>query len=163
MSRLTFCKNGWLVELRIYVASAVLQPYRDLEAGDNQSLKFKWRSRRGIELRPLAPQAKSLNTRPPPLPFAKVKHFVFTIHRPILSSCYNKAEKSAKWEENLWYAHIDILFCFNWRFHRLHMYVYCFLFPWVNNNILNWKKNVKTDWFCPVRFFFYELPKIFFF
>ena len=30
---------GWLVALRIYVALAVFQPYRDLEAGDNQSLK----------------------------------------------------------------------------------------------------------------------------
>ena len=56
----------WLVVLRIYVALAVFQPYRDLEAGDNQSLKFKWRcgeSNPG----PLAPQAKSLTTRPPPL------------------------------------------------------------------------------------------------
>ena len=35
---------GWLVVLRIYVALAVFQPYRDLEAGYNQSLKFKWRS-----------------------------------------------------------------------------------------------------------------------
>ena len=33
-----FC---WLVALRIYVLLAVFQPYRDLEAGDNQSLKFK--------------------------------------------------------------------------------------------------------------------------
>ena len=33
---------GWLVVLRIYVALVVFQPYRDLEAGDNQSLKFKW-------------------------------------------------------------------------------------------------------------------------
>ena len=56
-----------LVLLRIYVALAVFQPYRDLEAGDNQSLKFKWR---GGESNPgpLAPQAKSLTTRPPPLP-----------------------------------------------------------------------------------------------
>ena len=30
---------GWLVVLRIYVALAVFQPYSDLEAGDNQSLK----------------------------------------------------------------------------------------------------------------------------
>ena len=30
---------GWLVVLRIYVALAIFQPYRDLEAGDNQSLK----------------------------------------------------------------------------------------------------------------------------
>ena len=32
-------KFGWLVVLTIYVALAKLQPYRDLEAGDNQSLK----------------------------------------------------------------------------------------------------------------------------
>ena len=29
---------GWVI-LRIYVALAIFQPYRDLEAGDNQSLK----------------------------------------------------------------------------------------------------------------------------
>ena len=40
---------GWLVVFRIYVALAVLKLYRDLEAGDNQSLKFKWR---GGELNP---------------------------------------------------------------------------------------------------------------
>ena len=34
---------GWLVVLMIYVALAVFRPYRDLEAGDNQYLKFKWR------------------------------------------------------------------------------------------------------------------------
>ena len=34
---------GWLVVLRIYVALAIFQPYRDLVAWDNQSLKFKWR------------------------------------------------------------------------------------------------------------------------
>ena len=33
---------GWLVILRIYIALALFQPYRDLEAGDNQSLIFKW-------------------------------------------------------------------------------------------------------------------------
>ena len=52
---------GWLVVLRIYIALAVFQPYRNFETGDNQSLKFKWRdqdSNRG----PLAPQANSLTT-----------------------------------------------------------------------------------------------------
>ena len=64
-----------LVLLRIYVALAVFQPYRDLEAGDNQSLKFKGR---GGELNPgpLAPQAKSLTTRPPPLPGETIKVWV---------------------------------------------------------------------------------------
>ena len=57
---------GWLVVLRIYVTLAVFQPYRDLEAGDNQSLKFKWRGGESNPA-PLAPQAKSLTTRPPPL------------------------------------------------------------------------------------------------
>ena len=54
--------------LRIYVALAEFQAYCDLEAGDNQSLKFKWR---GGESNPglLAPQAKSLTTRPPLLPY----------------------------------------------------------------------------------------------
>ena len=33
---------SWLVVLRIN-ALAVFQPYRDLDAGDNKSLKFKWR------------------------------------------------------------------------------------------------------------------------
>ena len=33
---------GWLyLWIYMYVASAVFQPYRDLEAGDNQSLKIQ--------------------------------------------------------------------------------------------------------------------------
>ena len=40
----------WFGLLRIYVALAVFQPYRDLEAGDNQSLKIQV-ARRGIEPR----------------------------------------------------------------------------------------------------------------
>ena len=61
------CYKHVALELRVYVALAVFQPHRDLEAGDNQSLKFKWR---GGELNPgpLALQAKSLTNRPPPLP-----------------------------------------------------------------------------------------------
>ena len=55
------------VALRIYIALAIFQPYHDLEAGDNQSLKFKWRGQELIP-GPLAPQANSLTTRPPPPP-----------------------------------------------------------------------------------------------
>ena len=51
----------------INVDLAILQPYLDLEAGDNQSLKFKWRGRESNP-GPLAPQAKSLTTLPPLLP-----------------------------------------------------------------------------------------------
>ena len=59
---------GWLVILRINVDLAIFQPYLDLEAGDNQFLKIQM-ARPGIEPRPLAPQAKSLTTRPPLLLF----------------------------------------------------------------------------------------------
>ena len=77
----TFGLVGWLVALRIYVALAVFQPYRDLEAGDNQSLKFKWWDRESNP-GPLATQAKCLTTRPPPLPkpLAKTyKSFINTV------------------------------------------------------------------------------------
>ena len=36
---------GWLVVLRIFVAVAIFQPYRYLEAGDNQFLKLYWQHR----------------------------------------------------------------------------------------------------------------------
>ena len=62
-----YCWLYWLVVLEIYVALVVFQPYHNLEAGDNLSLKFKWRGRESNP-GPLAPQAKSLTTRSPPLP-----------------------------------------------------------------------------------------------
>ena len=58
---------GWLVVSRINVDLAIFQPYVDLEAGDNQSLKIQV-ARPGIEAGPLAPQAKSSTTRSPLLP-----------------------------------------------------------------------------------------------
>ena len=60
---------SWLVVLRIYVALAVFQPYRDLEAGDNQSLKFKWQGGESNPA-PLALQAKRLTTQPRLLPWS---------------------------------------------------------------------------------------------
>ena len=58
--------KGWLVGCFFFinVDLAIFQPYLDLEAGDNQSLKIQV-ARRGIEPGPLAPQAESLTTRPP--------------------------------------------------------------------------------------------------
>ena len=56
-----FCKlAGWLVVLRIYVASAVFQPYRDLKSGDNQSLKIRV-ARPGIEPRSSCSASQKLN------------------------------------------------------------------------------------------------------
>ena len=44
MSYTTFGTSGrglvsWFIVLRIYIALPIFQPYHDLEAGDNQSLK----------------------------------------------------------------------------------------------------------------------------
>ena len=51
----------WFIGLlRIYVALAVFQPYRDLEAGDNQSLKIQV-ARRGIEPRTSCSASQELN------------------------------------------------------------------------------------------------------
>ena len=46
--------------MRIYVTSAVFQPYRDLEAGDNQSLKIQV-ARPGIEPRSSCSASQELN------------------------------------------------------------------------------------------------------
>ena len=55
---------AWLKVLNLRIKSFTSQPYRDLEAGDNQSLKSYRRDR---ESNPgsLAPQAKNLATTPP--------------------------------------------------------------------------------------------------
>ena len=52
----------WLVVLRITVALAVFHPYRDLEAGDNQSLELQIQvARRGIERRTSCSASQELN------------------------------------------------------------------------------------------------------
>ena len=64
MTLISTCKSkGWLYfVLRNYIALAVFQPYRDLEAGDDQSMKFNWRGGKSNPA-PLTSQAKSLTTR----------------------------------------------------------------------------------------------------
>ena len=51
---------GWLVVLRINVDLAIFQPYLDLEAGDNQSLKIQV-ARPGIEHRSSCSASQELN------------------------------------------------------------------------------------------------------
>ena len=58
----------WFGLLRIYVALAVFQPYRDLEAGDNQSLKIQV-ARRGIEPRTSCSASQELNHSATAAPF----------------------------------------------------------------------------------------------
>ena len=69
VSPTVFCRHvGWLVVLRIYVASAVFQPYRDLEAGDNQSLKIQV-ARPGIEQQTSCSANQELNHSATAAPF----------------------------------------------------------------------------------------------
>ena len=56
----TFDLVGWLVVLRINVDLAIFQPYLDLEAGDNQSLKVQV-ARPGIEPRSSCSASQELN------------------------------------------------------------------------------------------------------
>ena len=51
---------GWLVVLRITVDLAIFQPYLDLEAGDNQSLKIQV-ARPGIEPQSSCSACQELN------------------------------------------------------------------------------------------------------
>ena len=51
---------GWLVVLRIHVDLAIFQPYLDLEAEDNQSLKIQV-ARPGIEPRSSCSASQELN------------------------------------------------------------------------------------------------------
>ena len=59
---------GWLVVLRINVDLAIFQPYLDLEAGDNQSLKIQV-ARPGIEPRSSCSASQELNHSATAAPF----------------------------------------------------------------------------------------------
>ena len=62
LSQKSFCtgKVGWLVVLKVNVDLAIFQPYLDLEAGDNQSLKIQV-ERPGIEPRSSCSTSQELN------------------------------------------------------------------------------------------------------
>ena len=63
-------KVGWLVVLRINFDLAIFQPYLDLEAGDNQSLKIQ-EARPGIEPRSSCYARQELNHSATAAPFSK--------------------------------------------------------------------------------------------
>ena len=64
---------GWLVVLRINVDLAIFQPYLDLEAGDNQSLKIQV-VRPGIEPRSSCSASQELNHLATAAPHGKSLH-----------------------------------------------------------------------------------------
>ena len=70
---------GWLVVLRINVDLAIFQPYLDLEAGDNQSLKIQV-ARPGIEPRSSCSASQELNHSATTAPFEVKLWFDTLIH-----------------------------------------------------------------------------------
>ena len=71
--------TDWLVVLRINVDLAIFQPYLDLEAGDNQSLKIQV-ARPGIEPRSSCPASQELNHSATAAPFLHRNKYIKTIH-----------------------------------------------------------------------------------
>ena len=77
-----------------FMSLTIFQSYCNLEVGDTQSLKFKWRDW-GSNLGPLALRAKSLTTRPSPLPKTLGKRNAVILSTLLLGSVYRSI--SAIW------------------------------------------------------------------
>ena len=93
----------WFGLLRIYVALAVFQPYRDLEAGDNQSLKIQV-ARRGIEPRTSCSASQELNhsaTAAPSVHYVKLYRWMcITFQMPLVfedTECYLFIWRCGNW------------------------------------------------------------------
>ena len=71
------CLCCWLAVLRINVDLAIFQPYLDLEAGDNQSLKIQV-ARPGIEPRSSCSASQELNHSATAAPYVCLSYF--TLH-----------------------------------------------------------------------------------
>ena len=83
---------GWLVVLRINVYLAIYQPYLDLEAGDNQSLKIQV-ARPGIEPRSSCSASQELNHSATTVPLLQKMRMNTEIKkkRTDLTQSYDKA------------------------------------------------------------------------
>ena len=92
-----FPSRCWLVVLRINVDLAIFQPYLDLEAGDNQSLKIQV-ARPGIEPRSSCSASQELNhsaTAAPNFPSqGRLNHHIMKSCKP--SSKYNRVNSIRK-------------------------------------------------------------------
>ena len=78
---------GWLVVLRINVDLAIFQPYLDLKAGDNQSLKIQV-ARPGIEPRSSCSASQELNHSATAAPYKVQENLDLTSYM-FLKLCVN--------------------------------------------------------------------------
>ena len=90
-SRQIWGKIGWLVVLRINVDLAIFQPYLDLEAGDNQSLKIQV-ARSGIETRSSCSASQELNHSATAAPLIGERITGF------MDSCLSFGHYTRKWD-----------------------------------------------------------------
>ena len=98
MGRIRTVVGCWLVVLRINVDLAIFQPYLDLEAGDNQSLKIQV-LRRGIEPRSSCSTSQELNhsaTAAPDTYCANTGHLFNKVKDTFRNSTYEKQKRNAK-------------------------------------------------------------------
>ena len=72
---------GWLVDFRINVDLAIFQPYLDLEAEDNQSLKIEV-ARPGIEPRSSCSASQELNHSATTAPVLSIEGVIVYGHVP---------------------------------------------------------------------------------
>ena len=78
---------GWLVVLRINVDLAIFQPYLNLEAGDNQSLKIQM-TRPGIKPRSFCSASQELNHSATAAPFRNERGETFQMDtQPLKIAC----------------------------------------------------------------------------
>ena len=89
----------WLVVLRINVDLAIFQPYLDLEAGDNQSLKIQV-ARPGIEPRSSCSASQEFNHSATAAPRPAWKNFDIRVHE-LLRLC---AYLASKYQDRRHYA-----------------------------------------------------------
>ena len=79
---------GWLVVFRTNVDLAIFQPYLDLEAGDNQSLKIQV-ARRGIEPRSSCSASQELNHSATTAPHMFHTSCTSIWHFLLIKQCYD--------------------------------------------------------------------------
>ena len=103
---------GWFVGcLRTYVASAVFQPYRDLEAGDNQSLKIQV-ARPGIVPRSSCSTSQELNHSATAAPKNESKIFskyIYAIYKYLFSFHFKIKQNILSFIIHIYTAYLDSL------------------------------------------------------
>ena len=147
-----FFSVGWLVVLRINVDLAIFQPYLDLEAGDNQSLKIQV-ARQGIEPRSSCSASQELNHS------ATAAPFTHNITRLVI--CFSGIIWWKKKVHNAILSHMavfytgylytDRVFLLNEETESIHV-MFPLIFTWTNT-LITLEMNLIWEWFILIENF----------